>query len=60
MFLLWCFNGEVVVERVANVVTKMALIRNRKTCHILQIYFRVLFREFWLSLLRVADALVDD
>ena len=60
MFLLWCFDGEVVVECVANVVPKMALIQSRKTCHILRIYFRVLFREPGLSLLRVADALADD
>lgn len=40
VFLRWCFDGEVVVECVANVVPKMALIQSRKTCHILQVYFR--------------------
>ena len=37
--LLWCLDGEIVVECVVNVVKKMALNRARKTRHILQIYF---------------------
>jgi hypothetical protein len=58
--LLWCFDGEVVVECVANVVSKMALTQSRKRATFCKFIFGFCFESFGLSLLRVADALVDD
>jgi hypothetical protein len=41
----WCFCGEFVVDAWLNVVRKMAVLRGRKPCHFLQLYFQALFGD---------------